>query len=339
MAASKLAIADKKEILRLYCETDVSTTQLAQQFGVSSSTVLRLLQELIPPEEYRLIVSQKQAKAKKSGKSNADVSTDFTSDSSRIEESESSATSVSEPTVIINQLDLIDPRSVTSLDIQQEMPAQPSRSKVTKKIIKKSESTRFELELEQKDLEDIAEEILGEHISGKVDDEDIANELAADAIVGEDFEDTDDSLEDDDDELDDDDSEFDRDEADLDSSDLAFGDLTFGGDRLNADPTHIIDILPLDEAHLPDTCYMVIDKSAEIITRPLKDFKDLGNIPPEETNSRTVAVFDNHRIARRFSSHNQRVIKFPGDLIYITHDRLSRKGITRLLFDGRVFAL
>jgi len=336
MAASKLVIADKKEILRLYCETDVSTTQLAQQFGVSSSTVLRLLQELIPPEEYRLIVSQKQAKAKKLGKSNADVSNDFTGD--RIGQSESSAISVSEPTAIINQLDLIDPLSVTNLDIEQEMPARPSRSKVTKKVIKKSESTRFELE--QKDLEDIAEEILGEHISGQVDDEDIANELAADAIVGEDFEDTDDSLEDDDDDdlddddLDDDDlDDDDRDEADSDS------DLTFAGDRFNADPTYIIDILPLDEAHLPDTCYMVIDKSAEIITRPLKDFKELGKIPPEETNSRTVAIFDNHRIARRFSSHNQRVIKFPGDLIYITHDRLSRKGITRLLFDGRVFAL
>ena len=326
MAASKLVIADKKEILRLYCETDVSTTQLAQQFGVSSSTVLRLLQELIPPEEYRLIVSQKQAKAKKLGKSNADVSNDFTGD--RIGQSESSAISVSEPTAIINQLDLIDPLSVTNLDIEQEMPARPSRSKVTKKVIKKSESTRFELE--QKDLEDIAEEILGEHISGEVDDEDIANELAADAIVGEDFDDTDDSLEDDDDD--------DLDDDDLDEADSE-GNLTFAGDRFNADPTYIIDILPLDEAHLPDTCYMVIDKSAEIITRPLKDFKELGKIPPEETNSRTVAIFDNHRIARRFSSHNQRVIKFPGDLIYITHDRLSRKGITRLLFDGRVFAL
>ena len=41
-----------------------------------------------------------------------------------------------------------------------------------------------------------------------------------------------------------------------------------------------LEILPLDRADLPLICYIVVDRIAEIITRPLKDFKDLG----ENTN-------------------------------------------------------
>jgi hypothetical protein len=103
------------------------------------------------------------------------------------------------------------------------------------------------------------------------------------------------------------------------------------GDRL--------EILPLDEAELPIICYIVVDRIAEIITRPLKDFKDLGTIPIEENQSKTIPIFDNHRVAKRFSHSNQRVIKFPSDLIHITRNQLIRKGITRILFSGQVYAL
>lgn len=62
--AVKLALDDKQEILRLYRESDATTTQLAKQFGISTSTVLRLLQELIPAEEYRQLVGQKRLTGK-----------------------------------------------------------------------------------------------------------------------------------------------------------------------------------------------------------------------------------------------------------------------------------
>ncbi len=61
MAVSKLASADKAEIVRLYRETPASLSQLAKQFGISISTVSRFLQEAIPPEEYRQLVSYKQS--------------------------------------------------------------------------------------------------------------------------------------------------------------------------------------------------------------------------------------------------------------------------------------
>jgi hypothetical protein len=69
-------------------------------------------------------------------------------------------------------------------------------------------------------------------------------------------------------ELDSDEDDFvEEEEEEADNS--LFADLHSGhaaGDRL--------EILPLAEADLPLICYIVVDRIAEIITRPLKDFKD-----------------------------------------------------------------
>jgi hypothetical protein len=161
----------------------------------------------------------------------------------------------------------------------------------------------------------------------------INNEIIVESTVDDEF--------DEDDEEDGDDSDLEDDlDEDFEEEDGEFADMASlsGGDR-NANANVVINILPLEDAELPSTCYMVVDKSAEIITRPLRDFKELGLIPPEENQAKTVALFDNHRIARRFSNQNQRVIKFPGDLIYATHEKLAQRGITRLLFGGHVYAL
>ncbi|PZO53824.1 MAG: hypothetical protein DCF15_12415 [Phormidesmis priestleyi] len=101
-----------------------------------------------------------------------------------------------------------------------------------------------------------------------------------------------------------------------------------------------MEIMPLNEAVLPKPCYLVVDMRSELITRPLSDFADLGQIPTAEEKAKTLPVFDNHRVARRFSRNKQRVIKVPdGSLITRTSPYLQAKGITRLLVDGQVFDL
>ena len=101
-----------------------------------------------------------------------------------------------------------------------------------------------------------------------------------------------------------------------------------------------IEILPLADASFPRTCYLVIDRSSELITRPLEDFADLGTIPEEEIQQKTLPVFDNHRVARRFSHRRERVIKVPdGRMLQKTSSYLEAKGITRLLIDGQVYSL
>ncbi|WP_267384441.1 transposase [Cyanobacterium sp. uoEpiScrs1] len=101
-----------------------------------------------------------------------------------------------------------------------------------------------------------------------------------------------------------------------------------------------VQVLPLSCAVFPKTCYLVIDRSAELIARPLKEFAHLGQIPAEEVQQKTLPVFDNHQGARRFSNRSQRVIKIPdGRLLYKSCSYLYAKGITRLLMDGQIYSM
>lgn len=101
-----------------------------------------------------------------------------------------------------------------------------------------------------------------------------------------------------------------------------------------------VEVLPLSEAKFPKTCYLVIDRGANLITKPLKDFNDLGKIPSVETQQKTLPIFENHRVARRFSNRSQKVIKVPdGKMIKKTKEHLQAKGIKRILMDGKVYML
>ena len=139
-------------------------------------------------------------------------------------------------------------------------------------------------------------------------------------MLGEDLEDIN---EEEDDEWDDDDDDDD--------------DLTYSSRGSNLED---LEILPLSQAIFPHTCYLVIDRSAELIVKPLADFADLGAIPQEEIREKTLPVFDNHRIAKRFSHRRERVIKVPdGKMLQKTSRYLQDKGITRLLIDGQIYSL
>lgn len=101
-----------------------------------------------------------------------------------------------------------------------------------------------------------------------------------------------------------------------------------------------VEVLPFSQAKFPKTCYLVIDRGSNLITKPLKEFNDLGKIPSVETQQKTLPIFDNHRVARRFSNRSQKVIKVPdGKMIRKTREQLEAKGIKRLLMDGKVYMI
>ncbi len=308
MTSSKLAIADKQEILRLYCETDLSTAKLSKQFGISSSSTLRLLQEMMSPEEYKEAVQKKQAKPKKVQK-------------------------IVKPEIDQLGLELLDSdlafenfdRNSEDPEVQEDFINAPE---ITQEIINQAELSTSTISLELDRDFDLAIDHDFEPFSETPQSvvEDLASELAGSDI------------------LDIDDDEFDEDE-DLEPEDEELEDeeshpniLPIVDIGLKIAP-NILVILPLEQAELSNICYIVVDKASEIVTRPMRDFKDLGKVPSEEINLLALPVFDNHRAARRFSAHNQKVIKFPSVLIHATKSHLSKKGITRLLYGGQIFAL
>jgi hypothetical protein len=151
-----------------------------------------------------------------------------------------------------------------------------------------------------------------------------------------DLEDPEDDL--DDEELDDL-ADDDLDDDDLDD-DLEDDDEISGFDGVQIPVGRKIQVLPLSEASIPRICYVVVDRSSELITRPLKDFAELGQIPTGETQEKTLPIFDNHRIAKRFLRRMQRVVKVPdGRIFQKVRPYLQAKGITRLLIDGQIYSL
>ncbi|MCT7976813.1 hypothetical protein [Laspinema olomoucense] len=275
MSSRKLSESDKSDIIDLYRQPGETTLTLASRYGVSSSTISRILKSTLSEEEYESLIQQKR-----SGR--------------------------------------FLPSDSESLDMEEEQPlAAPANRRIRLRSAScaSEEEDNNELELPEEGFNDrypsmetsALQEMLGEDILDEEDEDDD---------------------EEDDEELEEDDEEDD------------WGDDEPLLRRGHARTSTVVEVLPLAEAELPKICYVVVDKGGELITRPLKEFAELGQIPAQESYERTLPVFDNHRVARRFSARNQRVIKVPdGRMLQKTSVYLQSKGITRLLIDGQVYSL
>ena len=359
MAPSKLSDADKQRMTELYCKPGATTSTLAAKFSVSSSTVSRVLKQQLSEEDYAQVIQWKRGGERGSLTLSFQAATGESDPAPAVEaiaEPEPSpATSPDpkpEPSPAPNPEPDLEPSSESSPDLAPESdPEQPramplpvlnrrSRRRSTSKTPDQDDSqdNQISLPLDAPDDRPVAatptpvdsdpDDLPEDELSGIEDDSplqdiDIAADWDADAL--EDSEDYEDDYEDDEDDEDDeeDDWEESREERPL--------------------PTprqEQLEILPFEQLVLQRPCYLVVDRLSELITCPLKEFSDLGLIPQAEEQARTLPVFDNHRIARRFSRRNQRIVKVPnGTMLTKTQQYLHAKGITRVLFDGQVYAL
>ena len=99
-------------------------------------------------------------------------------------------------------------------------------------------------------------------------------------------------------------------------------------------------VQPLAEARLPESAYLLVDKTVELQARPLSDFPELGLLDPDELERQALVVYLNPRHAKRQCGRSQRVIKIP-DLAVL--ERTSRfllsQGISRLVIEGSLYSL
>ncbi|GBF55523.1 hypothetical protein N0824_03405 [Microcystis sp. 0824] len=292
MSPRKLTDATKKEILKLYRETEATTSTLAERYGVSSSTVSRFLKNSFSSEEYEQLIQKKRLARSPRGLEEEEAAADLPEKAievisfraARIEAKDEQA--FEQPIAAVEQLTLLMDTSYPSeadnsedTEINGDKP--PENSNLTEFFVEAIEEEEEEDELDE-DWDEEEEEDEDE------DEEELAGSYLGPTIV----------------------------------------------------KTAQLQILPLSAAAFPKTCYLVIDRAAELITRPLKDFAELGKVPAQEIQQRTLPIFESHRIARRFSKRKEKVIKVPdGRLIEKAHAQLEAKGITRLLMDGRIYAL
>ncbi|MEP6514766.1 hypothetical protein [Microcoleus vaginatus] len=331
MTPTKLSDSDKRELIRLYRQSNENTITLAKRYGVSSSTVRRILQGALSEPEYEFLVQQKQKRL-------------------------SDRTSVSEPTEATTESSADGEIDPVGVPLSESVPVLPSASNLRPTIRKRSNSVpepvaeleirgNVESDLDVSNLPDAQAANIADRSQRAVVTGELKARLPAEGLLaGEDFSDFEDDDEDEEDEEDDEDDLDDDFDEDVEDEDSLFEGSLLGslssGESIELRGTGLIQVLPLSEASLPTICYLVVDRAAELITRPLKAFGELGQIPAAEIREKTLAVFDNHRVARRFATRNQRVFKIPdSSMLQKAAPYLRAKGITRLLIDGQVYSL
>ncbi len=395
MAPTKLSDSDKSEIIDLYKQPEQTTSTLAEQYGVSNSTISRILKGSIPADEYSTLIAQKrmatsdkvEASKRRSHSKPApvkaapieiDTSTDTvpefapaanqpTADGTLVSEASKGSQS-SDEDLDLESTSKVDPPKLKSTENVVEQPdletAEPRRRRKRSRVQTKETDEQLPLLSEDKAIQEetIGKETIGKETVGKETIDEQPSDAVENEVVAEDEIVEEKTIEDkptaprprpilasqDDDDDDDDDDllgldetlgdDFGDDDEDDEDDDDDDDEIEVAKPRLVSETA--IEIMPLDQAVLPKPCYLVVDMRAELITRPLVEFSDLGKIPSAEETANTLPVFDNHRVARRFSRNKQRVIKVPdGSLITRTSPYLTAKGITRLLVDGQVFDL
>ena len=311
MSPRKLTEEDKQNILELYRNSDATTSTLATSFGVSSSTISRFLKNSLAKEEYDDLIQQKRLARTSKGDAKS-IATEPKSPAQKIilppkqleltADSDVSSQEKSPPTQLI----------ISHTPVQLQNKEAKSEVTVTSKPAptlapKTSPTTKLP----------IVDDILSED-----DDEDDVNVAVLSEMLGEELDD-----------IDDEEDDEDLDVWDSETEDVESYPHTSSGKAS-------LQILPLAEATLPRVCYLVIDRAAELIVKPLQDFADLGSIPQEEIAQKTLPVFDNHRVAKRFSHRREKVIKVPdGAMLKKTSHHLYYKGITRLLIEGQIYSI
>jgi transposase-like protein len=320
MAPRKLSDADKRDVVELYRQLNETTSTIAERYGVSNSTISRILKNLLPEAEYSRLIAQKRQ----------GVSADKDSQDTPLPVETPSG--VAKPVLRSQKQALIQASEAESRAAEDSEPVISEGDRRSASLRRRTRTrTSQSMEDSARQLPLLEETSEGEAPPAKpdlnLDFDDIAvaeSPLLEDADYDDldDDEDIEGDIEDDYDE--DEDEDYDEGEDDFVAPHLA----------------DAMQIVPLSEAALPQTCYLIIDRLSELITRPLSDFADLGQIPSSESGARTLPVFDNHRVARRFSRRNQRVIKVPnGQLLTKTSTYLQAKGIEHLLIDGNVYSL
>jgi transposase-like protein len=332
MAPTKLTETDKEDILTLYRQAEETTANIAERYGVSSTTISRILKQGLPGDEYEELMQQKR------GLGSGKVQPERPSPPRKV----SLKDLLPAEEALLSAVASADEREDTSLDARPK-PQRRQRKRLSLEELS-PEDDGLTAQLSLPNLTDLASEPL--EIAEAYDPEikDLQEILQEDILdSGEEFltdedEDEDEEIDDEDD-LDDNSDEPDEEDDGLDEEFSGIDPLP-GMTALNVPTGTMIQVLPLSEALIPRTFYLVVDRGSELITRPLKDFAELGQIPADEVHEKILPIFDNHRVAKRFLRRMQRVVKVPdGRVLPKVSSYLQAKGITRLLIDGQIYSI
>ncbi len=98
--------------------------------------------------------------------------------------------------------------------------------------------------------------------------------------------------------------------------------------------------VPLSEIDLPNVVFMIVNKSIELETKFLKEYPEWHFLSKEELNRKTIEIFLDLKIAKRFCNKEQKVIKVPNTNVFkIVSPILISRGISRIVSEEKLIAI
>jgi hypothetical protein len=98
--------------------------------------------------------------------------------------------------------------------------------------------------------------------------------------------------------------------------------------------------IPISEINFPDMVYMIVDKNIELEIKYLRDYPQWDFLPNSDLNRKTIEIFNDIKVAKRFCRKEQKVIKVPNtDVFKIAAPILISRGISRIVSSEQLIAL
>ena len=98
--------------------------------------------------------------------------------------------------------------------------------------------------------------------------------------------------------------------------------------------------ISISDINFPKVVYMIVDKKIELETKYLKDYPEWEFLSQDELKRKTIQIFYDLKIAKRFCNNDQKVIKVPNTNVFkVVAPLLKSKGISRIVCDDKLIAL
>ena len=105
-------------------------------------------------------------------------------------------------------------------------------------------------------------------------------------------------------------------------------------------PQKDLSSVPISEVEFPKNVYIIVDKKIELQTKYLKDYPDWQFLSQDELNRKTIEIYIDLKIAKRFCNKEEKVIKVPNTEVFkIVAPLLLSRGISRIVSAEKLIAL
>jgi len=326
MAATRLTEAQKQEMVARL-QAGENTTELAQAYGCSPNTVIRVGRAALGTERYEELKQQRQ---RRGGRSRAEDPSEQPAEPAapRVEaDADHAAEAGAELAVATSD-------SAPAASPEPISPAQQNTNGDTPAVVQPSPSSEQAEPAPAEARVSPGESANLDRQPSRSRHPGAGDEPAVLAI--------DDADDFGDDDTDDDESEGDDSEGD-DLGDEASATATPGlGLSDSSEPQAIQELRPFRDAPLSAEAgvYMLVDKTVELQARALAELPELGRLPEGENERQALVIYANPRQAKRHCGRNQRVIKVPDPMVFErTAPYLLAQGISRMVVDGAVYTL